>query len=241
MNEQNNHGNISTTYSPIDMNTSTDMFEASSTVLDLGTLSGQVDISFIIAIVVALVISVVFNIIVCAKKSYQFFTSRNCSAKHRQTRHDSATAHQPGGMDIAVKEADQILETNLSQQDDNSYEYEPFDTSGQNLTNTALMGHTVLPSSVHASAITKEQCKGSEETLVGHTPFEPTQTFASSYDQKTPQMYENVNVSDFFCSSVPTESDDFYESVGMADQHNVYISLQKSDHSSDTVYEALQK
>ena len=218
------------------------MFEASSTVLDLGTSSGQVDISFVIAIVVALVISVVFNIIVCAKKCYQFFTSRNCSAKKRQTRHDSATAHQPGGMDIAVKEADQILETNLSQQDDNTHEYDPFVTSDQNLTNTAaLMGHTVLPSSVHASAITKEQCKGSEEALVGHTPFEPTQIFASSYDQKTPQMYEHVNVSDFFCSSVPTESDDFYESVGMADQHNVYISLQKSDHSSDTVYEALQK
>ena len=148
------------------------------------------------------------------------------------------TAHLSRAVDISKEPR----ETTLSEKNGKSYEYEPIGTPGQNQTTSSLSTDENILYSGHTSGITRELCTVSVETSFGRQPMQPTEelsSFATSLDQKTRQVYENLDPSDTFCSSVATEADDFYETVEIAEQENDYMSLQKNERSCNPEYQAL--
>ena len=119
---------------------------------------------------------------------------------------------------------------NLSEEAEDSHEYEPVAKVGQ----SSLLGGKSIPLS---GDTTKERYKMAAKTRSHLNPSQHTEGVST---QQTRQTYENLNTPDTFCSSGPSESDELYQRVDVADQQDDYMPLHKSGDSSDPMYQPLQ-
>ena len=132
--------------------------------------------------------------------------------------------------------ADQVYEivikemANLSEEAEDSHEYEPVAKVGQ----SSLLGGKSIPLS---GDTTKERYKITAKTRSHLNHSQHTEGVST---QQTRQTYENLNTPDMFCSSGPSESGELHQRVDVADQQDDYMPLHKSGDSSDPIYQPLQ-